>query len=153
LVGSKDYNRAITVLNEVLESFPDHPTAYPDALALLGEAYFRSKQYYSARRSFKEIVDKSGDPRFVSYVGKALGRLVDVTMRIKDYDKLDAIFASINKVPPGAVSSGLAYAKGKGLFARKDFGGARSSLAGVDANSEYFHQSQYLLGLISVKEA
>ncbi len=153
LLGSKDYSRAIQVLNEVIERFPDHPTAYPDALALLGEAYYRSKQYYSARRSFKEIVDKGSDPRFQQYVAKALGRLVDVTMRIKDYDKLDAIFASMNKVPPGAVSSGLSYAKGKGLFARKDWSGARSSLAGVDAASEYYHQAQYLLGLLEVKEA
>jgi tetratricopeptide (TPR) repeat protein len=153
LMGSKDYSRAILVLNELVEKFPDHPTAYPDALALLGESYFKSKQYYSARRSFKEIVDKSGDPRFQQYAAKALGRLVDVTMRIKDYDKLDAIFASMNKVPPGGVSSGLAYAKGKGLFAKKDWSGARTSLAGVDAASEYFHQSQYLLGLIEVKEA
>ncbi len=153
LIGSKDYSRAIQVLNEVVERFADHPTAYPDALAMLGEAYFRSKQYYSARRSFKEIVDKSADPRFQQYVAKALGRLVDVTMRIKDYDKLDAIFASMNKVPPGAVSSGLAYAKGKGLFARKDFGGARAALAAVDAQSEYYHQAQYMLGLIEVKEA
>ncbi len=153
LMGSKDYNRAILVLNEVIEKFPDNPTAYPDALALLGESYFKAKQYYSARRSFKEIVDKSGEPRFQQYVAQSLGRLVDVTMRIKDYDKLDAIFASMNKVPPGAVSSGLAYAKGKGLFARKDWAGARASLGGVDAASEYYHQSQYLLGLLEVKEA
>ncbi len=153
LLGSKDYNRAISVLNEVLEKYPDHPTAYPDALAMLGESYFRAKQYYSARRSFKEIVDRSADPRFEQYLAKALGRLVDVTMRIKDYDKLDAIFASMSKVPPGAISSGLAYAKGKGLFARKDWGGARASLAAVDPASEYFHQSQYILGLITVKEA
>jgi tetratricopeptide (TPR) repeat protein len=153
LMGAKDYNRAIVVLNEVVEKYPDHPTAYPDALSLLGESYFRAKQYYSARRSFKEIVDKGNDPRFQQYVGKALGRLVDVTMRIKDYDKLDAIFASMNKVPPGGVSSGLAYAKGKGLFARKDYGGARASLSGVDAQSEYYHQAQYLQGLIAVKEA
>jgi tetratricopeptide (TPR) repeat protein len=153
LIGSKDYGRAIVVLNEVVESFPQHTTAYPDALALLGEAYFRSKQYYAARRSFKEVVDKSGEPRFQQYVGKALGRLVDVTMRLKDYEKLDAIFASMNKVPPGAISSGLAYAKGKGLFAQKDWNGARTSLGGVDANSEYYHQAQYILGLIAVKEA
>jgi tetratricopeptide (TPR) repeat protein len=152
LMGAKDYNRAIGVLNEVIEKYADRPTAYADALALLGESYFRSKQYYSARRSFKEIVDKSGDPHFQQYVAKALGRLVDVTMRIKDYDKLDAIFASMSKVPPGGVSSGLAYARGKGLFARKDYAGARASLAGVDTASEYYHQAQYLLGLVTVKE-
>ena len=153
LIGSKDYTRAISVLNEVLEKYPRHPTAYPDALWLLGDTYFRAKQYYSARRSFKEIVDRSADPRFGQNVGKALGRLVDITLRLKDFDKLDAIFASMNKVPPQAVGSGLAYAKGKGLFAKKDWNGAKASLGGVDPKSEYYHQAQYFLGLIAVKEA
>jgi tetratricopeptide (TPR) repeat protein len=153
LVGSKDYNRAISVLNEVLEKYPKHPTAYPDALATLGETYFRAKQYYSARRTFKEVVDRSADPRFGRNVSKALGRLVDITLRLKDYEKLDAIFASMNKVPPQAVGSGLAYAKGKGLFVKKDWSGARAALASVDPKSEYHHQAQYFLGLIAVKEA
>lgn len=153
LMGSKDYTRAATVLNEVVEKYQNHPTAYPDALTLLGETYFRSKQYYSARRVFKEVVDRSGETRFSQYVGKALGRLVDITLRIKDYDKLDAIFASMSKVPPQAVGSGLAYAKGKGLFAKKDYAGAKASLGSVDVKSEYYHQAQYLLGLVTVKEA
>lgn len=153
LIGSKDYNRAISVLNEVIEKYPKHPTAYPDALLLLGDTYFRARQYYSARRVFKEVVDRSADPRFGLNVGKALGRLVDITLRLKDYEKLDAIFASMSKVPPQSIGSGLAYAKGKGLFAKKDWGGARASLAAVDPKSEYYHQAQYFLGLIAVKEA
>jgi hypothetical protein len=74
-------------------------------------------------------------------------------MRLRDYDKLDAVFASMSRVPPGAVTSGLAYARGKGLFARKDYAGSRASLATVEPTSEYFHQAQYILGLVTVKEA
>jgi tetratricopeptide (TPR) repeat protein len=153
LMGSKDYERAATVLNEVVEKYPDHPTAYPDALTLLGETYFRSHQYLSANRAFRQVVKRSGEIRFASYQAKALGRLVDVALRIKAYDSLDEIFASMNQVPPGAVGSGLAYARGKGLFAKKDYAGAKASLANVDIKSEYLHQAQYLLGLIAVKEA
>lgn len=153
LLGSKDYTRAATVLNEVVEKYPNDPTAYPDALSLLGETYFKSRQFLSARRVFKEIVQRGSESRFMGYQAKALGRLVDIALRIKDYSSLDETFASMSRVPPGAVSSGLAYAKGKGLFAKKDFGGAKASLGAVDAKSEYYHQSQYLLGLIAVREA
>lgn len=153
LMGAKDFNRAAGVLNEVIEKYPTHPTAYPDALAMLGETYFRSNQYLSARRVFNEIVRRGTEARFTSYQAKALGRLVDISLRIKDYSSLDAIFASMNQVPPAAVGSGLAYAKGKGLYAKKDFAGAKGSLGAVDAKSEYYHQAQYLLGLIAVKEA
>src|SRR5262249_5376975 len=102
---------------------------------------------------FRQIVDKSSDPRFATYQEKALGRLVDIALRIKDYSTLDDIFASMNKVPPTAVGSGLAYAKGKGLFAKKDYAGATSALGSFDAQSEYAHQAHYMLGLIAVKEA
>lgn len=153
LMGSKDYARAATVLNEVVEKYPDHPTAYPDALTLLGETYFRWKQLLSARRTFRQIVARAGEPRFATYQVRALGRLVDIAMRTKDFSALDEIFAAMDRVPPAAVSSALSYARGKGLFAKKDFAGAKASLGAVDARSEYLHQAKYMLGLIAVKEA
>ncbi len=158
LMGSKDYGRAANVLSEIIEKYEKSTdaraaTAYADAMSLLGETYYRSKQYLSARRTFKDIVARGNDPRFAPYQGKALQRLVDIAVRIKDYTALDEIFASMNRVPPGSVSSGLAYARGKGLLARKDYGGARAALTQVDPKSEYVHQAQYLLGVLLVKEA
>jgi len=153
LMGSKDYARAANLLNEVIEKYPNHRTAYPDALSMLGEVYFRSKQYLSARRVFKQIVDKGTDMRFSQYQASALGRLVDVALRLKELDELDSIFSSMSRVPAGAASSALAYARGKGLFAKKDYAGAKTSLAQVEAQSEYAHQSRYLTALISMKEA
>ena len=153
LLGSKDYARAASLLNEVVEKYPNHPTAYPDALNMLGEVYFRSKQYLSARRVFKQIVDKGSDARFSQYQAGALGRLVDIALRLKELNELDAIFATIAKVPTGAASSALAYARGKGLFAKKDLAGAKAALAQVDVQSEYGHQSRYLTALIAMKEA
>ncbi|XXX73719.1 tetratricopeptide repeat protein [Sorangium sp. So ce134] len=153
LLGSRDYERAANVLNQVIEKYPDHPTAFPDALALLGETYFRSKQYLSARRAFQRIVSSGAEPRFAAYQAKALGRLVDICLRIKDYDALDAIFASMNNVPSSAAGSALSYARGKGLYVKKDFAGAKAALGAVEPRSEYFHQARYLLGLIAVKEA
>ena len=157
LMGSKDYGRAANVLSEIIEKYdkstdPRAATAYADAMSLLGETYYRSKQYLSARRTFKDIVSRGNDPRFAPYRAKALERLVDIAVRIKDYGSLDEIFSSMNRVAPGAVSSGLAYARGKGLLARKDYGGARASLSQVDPKSEYIHQAQYLLGVVLVKE-
>ena len=130
--ASRRYGIPEAKLNEIVEKYQNDPTAYPDALALLGETYFRSKQYLSARRTYEIIAGRSADPRFANYQAKALGRLVDLALRTKDYSRLDDIFASMARVPPGAVSSGLAYARGKGLLAKKDFAGAKASLASVD---------------------
>src|SRR5262245_60370252 len=57
LMGVKDYDRAADVLNQVIEKYPRHPNVYAEGLNLLGETYFRSKQYLSAKRIFTQILD------------------------------------------------------------------------------------------------
>jgi tetratricopeptide (TPR) repeat protein len=153
LMGSKDWDRAATQLNEIIEKYPDHATALPDAMSLLGETYFQSKQYLSARRVYFRIVDRGQEPRFVAYQGKALERLVDVALRTRDYRHLDDVFAAMNRLPPAVVTSGLSYARGKGLVVKKDWANAKVALASVDPKSEYVHQASYLLGVVAVKEA
>lgn len=152
LIGAKDYDRAATLLNQVIEKNPDHPTAYPDALALLGEVYFRSNQLWSARRVFQKIAASSSDPRFSSYLSKSLARLVDIAMRKRDEALLTEVIASIDQAPASATTL-LAYARGKALLAKKDYVTAKSVLTGIDEKSEYAHQARFLLGLISVKES
>jgi tetratricopeptide (TPR) repeat protein len=153
LMGSKDWDRAATTLNEVIEKYPNDPTAYPDAMSMLAETYYQSKQYLSARRVLLQITAKSGDARFASFQSKALERLVDVALRIKDYRGLDEVFDAMNRLPPALVTSGLSYARAKGLIVRRDWAGARAAIAAVDPRSEYAHQAGYLLGLVAVKEA
>jgi tetratricopeptide (TPR) repeat protein len=152
LRGAKDYDRAISVLNEVLEKHGDDAAAYPDALHLLGETYFDDKQYLSARRAFRQIVERSSEPRFARYQADALSRLVDIALRTRDLASLDSIFASMSRVPQAA-GSALAYARGKGLLAKGDVAGAKASLAAVDTQSDLAHQARYLIGLVAVKEA
>src|SRR5262249_14910502 len=90
---------------------------------------------------------------FVAYQGKALARLIDVALRTQDYATLDEVFAKINQLPPAAVEGELNYARAKGLFAKKDFAGAKLVLGSVSAQSVHHHQARYLLGVIAMKEA
>ncbi|MFP6687123.1 MAG: tetratricopeptide repeat protein [Polyangiaceae bacterium] len=152
LMGVKDYDRAIDVLNEVTEKHRAHPTAFPDALQLLGEAYFKDKQLLSARRSFALVLSRSGERRFAPFQERAVLRLVDVALRRRQPKELDAVFAKLAMVPAVA-SSGIAYAKGKGLFAQGKFDGARASLMTVPLDSNFAHQARYLLGTIAVRMA
>lgn len=152
LMGAKDYDRAAGVLNQVIEKYPDHQTAYPDALSLLGEVYFRSNQLWSARRVFQKIANSSGDAKYGPYLSKSLARLVDIAMRKRDEALLGEVLASIDKAPASAASL-LTYARGKAQLAKKDYASAKSTLGGLDPKSEYGHQAKFLLGLIAVKEA
>ncbi len=151
---SKDYARASLAFNQVVEKYPNHPTAYADALFLLGETYYEAKEFRSARRVFLQIVDRRNDRRFESYQARSLARLVDVALRIRDYETLDDVFRRMNDLrSDGSLQGELTYARGKGLFAKKDYAGARAALGSVDSRSPHYHQARYLLGVISMKEA
>jgi tetratricopeptide (TPR) repeat protein len=116
LFRTKDYARASVVLSEIIEEYPDTPS-YPDALFLRGETYFASHEYLSARRDFRQLVERGTEPRFEPYLGKSLARLVDVSIRVNDLSGLDEVFARLNQVPPSQIDVGLTYANGKAYYA------------------------------------
>ena len=156
LLRTGDYDTAIDQLSKVLElhrqgQMPEN--AYADASFLIGEGYFRSGQYLSARRHFREILDSAAKPAFGAYAGRSLSRLVDVALRTSDLGSLDYVFSRLNSLPVADTTGSLAYARAKALFARRDFTAAKSAVSAVPANSEYTLQTQYLLGVILVKEA
>lgn len=153
LMASRDWDRAATVLNKVIEKYPDHPTAFPEAMSLLSEAYYSSNQYLAARRVSRKIIERGLEPRFGQYQVPAIERLVDVAMRIRDDRGLDEVFVAMNRLPPQAVTSGIMYARGKALILKKDWAGARQALMMVDPQSKYLHQAGYLIGLVAMKEA
>lgn len=150
LLGVKDYDRAIDVLNQVVEKYQQHPTVFADGLNLLGEAYFEAGQYLAARRIFDRMLDSS-DSRMAPYRERAAIRLVDIALRLKELDRLDELFNRLGSIQ--GAQSGLAYAKAKGLIAQNRLGAAASQLSAVGADSEFAHQAKYLEGVIATKEA
>jgi tetratricopeptide (TPR) repeat protein len=139
------------LLSEIIEEFPDTPS-YPDALFLRGETYFSSHEYLSARRDFRQLVQRGAEPRFQSYLGKALARLVDVSIRVNDLAGLDEVFARLGQVPPSLVDAGLTYAKGKAYYAKTDYGDATQAFASIQSGTSYTHQARYYQGLIAMKQ-
>ncbi|HEY8075513.1 MAG TPA: tetratricopeptide repeat protein, partial [Labilithrix sp.] len=152
LFRSKDYPRAVVVFSEVMEEFPDTPS-YVDALWLRGETFYAQKEYLSARRDYRAIVDRGTEPRFAPYFGKALARLVDVCLRINDIKGLDEVFAKINQVPPQQVDAGLLYAKGKGYYFKADYQNAMGALQSVPNGTLFTHQARYYQGMVLIKQA
>src|SRR6185436_5251230 len=95
LMGAKDYDRAADVLNEVVDQWGDHPTAYADGLNLLGETYFANKEYLSAQRTFLTFIDHGSETRMKPYKERAVIRLVDVALRLRDFASLDKLFNQV----------------------------------------------------------
>ncbi len=150
LFRTKDYARAGVVLSEIIEEYPDTPS-YPDALFLRGETYFASHEYLSARRDFRQLVQRGNEPRFQPYLGKSLARLVDVSIRANDLSGLDEVFARLSQVPPSQIDAGLTYAKGKAYYAKADYGNATQAFASIQNGTSYTHQARYFQGLVAMK--
>ena len=156
LLRTGDFDRSIETLSKVLELYrrgevPDNACA--DATFLIGEAYFQSSQYLSARRHYREVFDKSAQSAFQAYAGRVISRLVDIALRTGELDSLDYIFARLSSLPVTDSTGSLAYARAKALFARHSFADAKSAVSAVPPASEYALQGQYLLGVILTKEA
>jgi len=152
LLRNRDYDRAAIVFNEIVDKYRDNPTVYAEGLYLLGETYYRSKQLLSAKRVFKRVVQENQDSRLVAYRPTAVTRLVDIAIRTHDTPGLEEAVASMSQMPSSAEPV-LAYARGRALIAKKDYASARRSLQSVPSTSPYYHQSMYLLGLVSMKES
>ena len=152
LLRNRDYARATVALHELLERYPNHPTASADAMAMLGEAYFQSRQLLSARRVFKQIVDRSSDPRMATYAPRAYVRLVDIALRTQNTKDLDDVLARLGALGPGSEPT-VFYARAKGQLAKRDLAGARASASSVPAGHPLQYQARYILGVVAMREA
>ena len=135
LYRTKDYARAGVVFSEILEQYPDTASpSYPDALFLRGETYFESHEYLSARRDFRQLVQRGTEARYQPYFAKALERLVDVSIRVERSlaGGLDEVFRrKLSQVPPVAGRRGAmarVREEGQGLLREE---GLRRRDAGV----------------------
>ncbi|HXK20298.1 MAG TPA: tetratricopeptide repeat protein, partial [Polyangiaceae bacterium] len=156
LLRNKDYDRAIEELSKVLELYRQGKVpeaAYADASSLIGEGYMQTKQYLSARRHFREILDNGARSPYDGFVGKALSRLVDIALRTDDLPGLDYVFERLSRLPATDRTGSLAYARAKALYAKKDYSASKAAVNAVPAGSVYTPQAQYLLGVVLLKEA
>lgn len=152
LYRMKDYARASVVLSEIIEGYPNTPS-HPDAMWLRGETYFAATEFLSARRDYRQIVDRSTEPRYAPYAGRALARLVDVSIRLGDVASLEEVYQKLQQVPPAQVDAAIHYARGKAAYFRKEYDTALPHFAAVPAKTPYTHQARYFAGLVAMKQA
>ncbi len=155
LLHAKNYDASINALSKVLELSRQGKATesdYADSSFLIGEAYFQSRQYLSARRHYRDVLDHASRPAYSEYVGRSLSRLVDVALRADDLEGLDYVFARLDGLPQSDKSGSLPYARAKAFYARKDYNAAKSAVNGVPVGSDYTLQAQYLLGVVIMKE-
>lgn len=156
MVRTRDYERAIELLSQVLElrrQGQASDAAAADAEMLLTESYFKDGQLLSAGRHARNLLERTSESAYAPYAGRALSRLADVALRTKDENTVAQAVTYAARLPNTDPSGWLAYAKGKVAFASGDYAAARQSLASVPAGSSMRPQATYLVGVLLTKEA
>ncbi|MET0387401.1 MAG: tetratricopeptide repeat protein [Polyangiales bacterium] len=110
-----DYVRASIILTDIVERYPRH-TAYPDALFLLAESLFHASDYLGARTRYRELLDHADEAAFRPRLQGSLARLIEIAIRIRDFNGIEHYFDRLARLPPSAVEAATAYFKAKYLY-------------------------------------
>ena len=164
-----DYTRAAIIFTDIVESHPEH-RAYPDALFLLGDSLFRAGDVLGSRTRFRQIIDRADQQPFRPYVQRALGRLIEIAIRTRDFTGVEELFQRLSRLPPSEIEAATQYFRAKYLYNRavptddvmRDVAGAtavpqvdqaildeaRQVFESVQERSPYFLQARYFIGVI-----
>jgi len=145
----RDYARSAVLFTDIVENYQSSP-AYPQSLFLLGDALYQAGDRYGARTRLREVMRHIGDPLYRPFVQRALGRLIEIAIRLNDYAGVDEYFRQLGQIPPSEVEGQTTYIRGKYLFLRSvpDYEGARQAFEAVNAQAPVYPQARYFLGAI-----
>ncbi len=149
LFNMQDYQRASVLYLDVVENYPRHP-GFPEALYRLAECLFSTRNYYGARSRYREILDRAGQPIFREFVQHALGRLIEIAIRLNQFDGVQEYFSRLSQLPPAQVTSATHYARGRFHYHHEEYAAASRSFATVEQGADEFLRAQYHVGVIQV---
>ena len=164
-----DYTRSSIIFTDIVDSHPQH-RAFPDALFLLADSLFRAGDVLGARTRFRQIIDRADERAFRPYVQRALGRLIEISIRTRDFDGVEELFQRLSRLPPSEIEAATQYFRAKYLYNRavptdevmRDSAGSttvpqvdqaaldesRQAFEAVQERSPYYLQARYFVGVI-----
>lgn len=162
----QDYLRAAVIFTDIVDNHQSHP-ACADATFLLADSLFRAGDYFGARTRFRSVLEHSTERTFQPYIQRALGRLIEIAIHIRDFSGVDEYFERLSRLPSSDEETSTSYFKAKYLYNKavpyevgrrtgpvteslSDEGLEKARLAfeQVSERSPYFNQASYFLGVI-----
>lgn len=113
----RDFIRASIIFTDIVDNYPQH-RAFPDALYLLGDSLFRAGDNLGARTRFRQIISRADESAFRPYVQRALGRLIEIAIRTRNFDGVEEYFAQLSRLPPQEIEAATNYFRAKYLYSR-----------------------------------
>jgi hypothetical protein len=150
------YATALDILHQALEleaTSPSPAGLEPEIEFLLGGVYFDAGQPYSAHRHFLAVANRSGEPEFAPFAGRAVARLVDAAFATQNPDLLPPLTELLDRLLGVERSDELYYARAKLAFALGHYREARDVIAMISGGGLTYKRGLYLKGAALAKEA
>ena len=148
LFNLKNYREAATLLLDVVDKYPDSH-AYDDAILLLGECLFQDKDLNSARRYFRQAIQKRTGS---SQEQTALGRLIEIALSTGDMDEVDDYLARLQNVPAASLQPSVPYVRGKVAYFRDRLDDALAAFQAIPTSNPYYLRARYFYATTWVKK-
>jgi len=148
LFNLKNYREAATVLLDVVDSYPNSH-AYDDAIFLLAESLFQDKDLNSARRYFRQAIQKKTGSRQEQ---NALERLIEIALRTGDLDDVDDYLARLQSLPAASQQPSVPYVRGKCAYFRDRLDEAMAAFQALPPGNPYYLRGRYFYATIWVKK-
>jgi TolA-binding protein len=144
----KNYEEAATILLDVIEKYPNS-RAYDDAVVLLADSLWHSRDLNSARRYFELAIKKNTGSRREQ---KALQRLIELSLRTGDYTNVNEYLDRLSRIPAASLEPSVPYVRGKYHYFRDKADDAFAIFAGIGPSNPYHLQARYFMATIQVKK-
>ena len=113
----QDYLRASIIFTNIVETYPTS-RSFPDALYYLGESLYQAGDLLGARTRFRSLLERADQPGMGPYLQRTLGRLIEIAIRIRDFDGVEGYFQQLSRLPSTEVEATNAYYRAKYLYNR-----------------------------------
>ena len=141
LYNLQDYSRAAILLLDYIHKYPN-TRGYPEALYFLADSLYQKRDFLSARRYFRKIVNEVKGPRYQ----EALQRLVELALRTNDNTDVKTYLGLLANIPAHEMKPSVPYVIGKYHFFAGQTDAALDAFRGLKPANQYYMSAQYFIG-------
>ncbi len=143
-----DYDKAASVFVDIVTNYKQSRVA-PQAEFYLAECLFRRREYHSAARHYRAVVDRG--PGVENYQ-RALQRLLEIAFRKGRSENVYSLIQKVQAVPKAQRDPAMEYVLGKYFYFRGLLDRAAEVFRSLDSASLYGLRGRYFLGVIAVRK-
>lgn len=147
LYNLKDYTRAAILLLDYINKY-EGTRGYPEAVFYLADSLYHKRDFLSARRFFRMIVERIKG----KYYQESLQRLVELSLRTGDSSHVEDYLRLLSNIPQNQLKPSVPYVRGKYYFFKRRTDQAIQAFSQIRTTNRYYMHARYFIGASYVRK-